>query len=696
MDALFFGGQSNMEGQTEAMPPDCSPVEGVMEYKLMTHSFVPLCHPAGEDIPPHLFGSNDGHGSLLPDFCRAYRQERGVPVIAVHAAQGATNIDAWLPDSGLYQAAVAKMQAALKDMPERPEHLCYVWLQGESDAIRSLSAEEYLQKLILFKNALKKDCGIETFGIIRVGYFVGDERDEAIMEAQERAVREDGDFLMLTRITGELSRDPAYLNPEAAGHYNNEGLKRIGFEAGKTLGRTIAEREICPYDYPKEEIQKLRDTAYQMEAYAKLQCEYNNSAQVKKTLQEAHAQMKAALEKLQSMLPEPRLAAAEPNDYEQIQKLCEGGNLPARVKNLAERMDGAILGRFAGCTLGVPVEGYSCAKMEALAAYSDMNFPPVDYWDEVDEPYGIQYQTDPRTAYSRSGIHGVPVDDDITYTLLGLLIVEKYGFDFTTEQVGELWKEILPIACTAEQVALRNLRAGIPAEKAGEESNPYLQWIGADIRADGFAFAAAGNPHLAAKMAYQDAYLTHRRNGIYGEMFFAAAEAAAFTVDDPLDAVRIALKEIPRGCLLHRDIEWALEAGTQVQSYEDAVRLVEKRFGEQNNKLGMDIVHTNNNACLTVFALMLGGGDFTKAISNAVAMGFDNDCTGATVGSIMGAVVGKKGIAPQWTEKFDNEVHSYLTGYPRFQLDDVVNRFITLAKKSAQEAERSVQEACKR
>ena len=242
MDVLFFGGQSNMEGQTETMPLDCSPVEGVMEYKLMTHTFVPLRHPAGEDVPPYLFGSNDGHGSLLPDFCRAYRQARNVPVIAVHAAQGATNIDAWLPDSVLYRAAVSKMQAALEELPERPEHICYIWLQGESDAIRGLSTEEYLQKLILFKNALKSDCRVERFGIIRVGYFVGDERDEAIMEAQERAVREDRDFLMLTRITGELSRDPAYLNPEVAGHYNNEGLKRIGLEAGETLGKYIAGR----------------------------------------------------------------------------------------------------------------------------------------------------------------------------------------------------------------------------------------------------------------------------------------------------------------------------------------------------------------------------------------------------------------------------------------------------------------------
>ena len=35
------------------------------------------------------------------------------------------------------------------------------------------------------------------------------------------------------------------------------------------------------------------------------------------------------------------------------------------------------------------------------------------------------------------------------------------------------------------------------------------------------------NTERAAAMAYRDAYLSHRRQWIYGEMFFAAAVAAA-------------------------------------------------------------------------------------------------------------------------------------------------------------------------
>ena len=101
-------------------------------------------------------------------------------------------------------------------------------------------------------------------------------------------------------------------------------------------------------------------------------------------------------------------------------------------------------------------------------------------------------------------------------------------------------------------------------------------------------------------MAYRDAFLSHRRQGIYGEMFFAAAVSAAFAVDDPVEALQIGLTEIPGNCALHKAVRWALRVAPEIKDYKQARQAVEERFK------GMHPVHTINNACLTVWGITIG------------------------------------------------------------------------------------------
>jgi len=418
----------------------------------------------------------------------------------------------------------------------------------------------------------------------------------------------------------------------------------------------------------------LHDLLAQAKDYGDLITEYGYASDASRLEKLVEAALTTAIKEAKEIAKND-VNPNEPNDYAAIRALCKGGNTPAKtIPDLANRMAGALLGRFAACTLGAPVELWSIENMQKLADYCGMPFPPQDYWTKVDSPWSLRYQVDAKEKYTRDGMKGVPVDDDTTYTILGLMIVERFGFDFTTEDVGQIWKEILPHACTAEDIALKNLKAGIPAKDAADINNPYCQWIGADIRADGFAFAAAGDPELAASMGYRDAYLSHRRNGIYGEMYFAAAEAAAFTVDCPVEALRIAMNEIPTTCALYKDLEWAFEVGPTLADYQAARDAVDKRFE------GMHPVHTNNNACLTVFALMMGKGDFTKTVGDIIAMGLDNDCTGATAGAILGAVVGRGGIAPHWTKNFNDEVRTYIVGAECLSIEETISRFVRLVE----------------
>jgi ADP-ribosylglycohydrolase len=441
----------------------------------------------------------------------------------------------------------------------------------------------------------------------------------------------------------------------------------------------------------------LDDLIANLRHYSQLKRE-QGARGVDELLDEAKRGLHATIDQIRALADDPRLSEREPDDLAAIRALRPSGARrlggPPDVEGYRERLAGAFLGRSAGCILGAPVEGWSVDRMEAWAADIGMSFPPGDYWTSVPDPAALRYKTTRTDAFTRARMKGIPVDDDLQFTLLGLLILEEAGPEFSTDDVARMWLKRLPFACTAEDVTLANLQRGVPPSVAGASGgilpfarlcftseewpadavpvdNPYYQWIGADIRSDPWGYVAPGWPERAAELAYNDAFLSHRRNGIYGAMYFSAAIAAAFAVDDPVEALRIGLTEIPAECSLSEAVRWALEVAPEIRTYRDANEAVAQRFP------GMHAVHTINNACLTVWGITIGGTDLTRVISAIVAMGYDNDCTAATAGSIVGAVIGRGGIDRHWIEPFGNTMYSYLTGVEQVEIDDLLDRFVT-------------------
>lgn len=253
MDILIFGGQSNMQGQTESLPEPNEPVENALEYRFEADALIPVAHPVGENLEDGLLlGASSGHGSLIPDFCRAYTKATGRQVVAIHAARGNTKLAEWLKGTERYACALRKIRAGIEKAKTAGtvDRISYIWLQGESDAIERTSEEDYKKMLTAYKNDLKADAGIQRFAMIRVGYFCATVRwltdrtkedgkacDEAIMQAQQALAETDADFVLLTDICGKLSLDPRYINPFADGHYNNAAMTVIGTEAGNALAK---------------------------------------------------------------------------------------------------------------------------------------------------------------------------------------------------------------------------------------------------------------------------------------------------------------------------------------------------------------------------------------------------------------------------------------------------------------------------
>ena len=80
--------------------------------------------------------------------------------------------------------------------------------------------------------------------------------------------------------------------------------------------------------------------------------------------------------------------------------------------------------------------------------------------------------------------------------------------------------------------------------------------------------------------------------------------------------------------------------------------------------------HTISNAMIVAASLLYGEGDFGKSICLAVQTGFDTDCNGATVGSVLGMRGGIDDIPEHWKAPLQNTLHTSIFGVGTVKISD--------------------------
>jgi ADP-ribosylglycohydrolase len=375
-------------------------------------------------------------------------------------------------------------------------------------------------------------------------------------------------------------------------------------------------------------------------------------------------------------LPRP-LAAVEPDDVDEI--LAQADPVPARApgRELADRIRGAWLGRAAGCVLGKPVEGLPREGIRGIAQ-STGNWPVAAWFTAV----GLPDEVSTRWPWNRASrptslaetIDGIPEDDDLNFTMLGVVLLERCGTRFEPADVAKLWLDYQPPGrvFTAERIAVRNLLEAYLPPQTATRRNPFREWIGARLRVDAYGWAAAGDPVAAARMAWADAQVSHTANGVYAAMFMAGAHAVSLTDSSSAACADAGLSVVPGGSRLAAALrDMRALAGTL--EWEAVVDELERRYGRYH------WVHAINNTALVAAALYAFDGDFSGAICAAVQGGWDTDTNGAAVGSILGATLGPDGIDERWTAPLRGRFASSLPGFDGIELDELVQRTLAVA-----------------
>ena len=402
---------------------------------------------------------------------------------------------------------------------------------------------------------------------------------------------------------------------------------------------------------------------------------------------------------LKHLPKDPRFHYVQPNDLDGIRKQRPEG--PRQISGLREadlldKFHGAWTGRAAGCALGKPPEIMGISGQggmrgrKAIRTYLENrhDWPLNDYFRGVDAGDALTLIC-PQSQ--RENIAYMEPDDDIHYTLIALAILEKVGPDFNWHDVATLWNSSLPynVICTAESQAILNYNNAVPrkhnndtkgwvtCDYTSNNRNPDREWIGAQIRADGWGYACAGNPELAAEFAFRDACWTHRANGIYGEMLFAAIVAAAFVESDPYELIKIGLSEIPKNSRLAEACREAAKQARCRQDFESYMDWVDENFGDLHS------VHTVNNALVVIGAMIFGGMDVHRSICRSVEGGLDTDCNGATCGSITGAAAGAKAIDPTLVAPLNDTIRPSVIGFQEVSMSELAERTLHVYRKVA-------------
>ena len=281
---------------------------------------------------------------------------------------------------------------------------------------------------------------------------------------------------------------------------------------------------------------------------------------------------------------------------------------PSRVER---RIRACWLGKSIGGTLGAPFEGRTGPL--------DLDF----YRPVPSEP--------------------LPNDDlDLQVVWLHFLL-EQGKREVTPDLMAAAWLRHVRFPFDEYGVVPRNNAYGLRGPQRGAFDNFFGECMGGAIRSELWACVAPGDPARAAGLAWADAVVDHSGEGVYAEMFHAALQAAAFVDTDRERLIETGLQFVPPASRLGRAVRDTRAWWNESRDWLVVRDRVLSKYAVGNFT---DVVC---NLCFELIGWYAGEGDFGRSICIAVNCGLDTDCTGATLGALLG-ILDPDSIPEQWVK----------------------------------------------
>lgn len=320
--------------------------------------------------------------------------------------------------------------------------------------------------------------------------------------------------------------------------------------------------------------------------------------------------------------------AKDTGDHDVLSK----GSFTIARKVLQDKIKGGWAGQTIGVVYGAPVEfKYNGSLID------EHHIIP---WDE----HYVKYWWEKKPG----------LFDDIYTDLNFVNAFEQYGIEASADSIAHHWSNTAYHLAHANQASRYNILNGIMPPASGNwKNNPHADDIDFQIESDFIGLMAPGMVNKATEIADRVGHVMNSGDGWYGGVFVSALYSLAFISDDPVYITTQALKTIPEGTKFHGCISTVLEAHQQFPNdWKQAWFEVQKKWNQdvgcpKGVFLGFNIDAKINSAYVAI-GLLYGQGDFTKSVDIAARCGQDADCNPATVGGVLGVMLGYDKIPAFW------------------------------------------------
>ncbi len=290
-----------------------------------------------------------------------------------------------------------------------------------------------------------------------------------------------------------------------------------------------------------------------------------------------------------------------------------------------DKVMGCWLGKNAGGTLGEPVEE-KFGKDEMFH---------VDWYPSLPEG-------------------GIP-NDDLELQLIWLQLILKKGPGITAADFTEAWMDCVAYNFDEYGLSKENMQKGLMPPVCGWNNNAFRDCMGSPIRSEIWACLSPGCPRTAAWYAFQDAVVDHGGGeSVYGEIFNAVLESAAFVNSDKFELLELALASIPESCLTHQCVRRAID------NYHSGMEYADNRNDLKNAFYNPVAQYSPLNLGFQTIG-WLYGEDFGDSICKAVNCGWDTDCTAATLGAVLGIIGGASSLPDRWLKPLGYRISTNMT-----------------------------------